>query len=527
MRNAIEHAVRGFALDARGNITLAAALALVPLITAAGVAVDYSRVSGAKAQVQAALDSGVIAASTESNGRTEAELRATIEKFMVANPARTEIIGANLGVAASNEWTVKATYDGCVALNFGYVLGQSQQCFQLVSEAKRGKNHLEVALVLDNTGSMESNNRIGNLRTAATSLVDILKNAASNGRTLKISLVPFVTAVNVMGDSYTANWIDWNAQNPLHGTNFDPPTGTPAGTKVNHTALFTKMQIPWKGCVEARPGAYALNDTPPSVGDPSSLFVPYFAPDEPGGAAAGGNTPDKYNNSYLADGVSGTDSQKQRSIAKYDTAVPRPVPIVENAPNVTTGQNITNGPNRACPTPIVPLTDDFTKLKANINAMRYWNGSGTNVSEGLMWGWRVLSPDAPYTEGRSFTDPTVQKVIVLLTDGENVVYGSSGTANKSDYGAYGFLATGRFNATDQTTAARNVDGWVQQTCTNLKNRGVLIYTITLEAGTAANLALYGACASRADMYYNSPSASQLDGIFKNIAQQLVALRLTY
>jgi hypothetical protein len=29
------------------------------------------------------------------------------------------------------------------------------------------------------------------------------------------------------------------------------------------------------------------------------------------------------------------------------------------------------------------------------------------------------------------------------------------------------------------------------------------------------------------MYYNSPSASQLDGIFKNIAQQLVSLRLTY
>ena len=208
-------------------------------------------------------------------------------------------------------------------------------------------------------------------------------------------------------------------------------------------------------------------------------------------------------------------------------AMPRPTPIVESAPNVTIGQNITNGPNRACPTPIVPLTDDFAKLKTNINAMRHWNGSGTNVSEGLMWGWRVLSPDPPYTEGRSFTDTSVQKVIVLLTDGENVVYGSSGTANKSDYGAYGFLASGRFNAVDQNAAARNVDGWVQQTCTNLKNRDVLIYTITLEAGTAANLALYGACASRTDMYYNSPSAAQLDGIFKNIAQQLVSLRLTY
>jgi hypothetical protein len=128
--------------------------------------------------------------------------------------------------------------------------------------------------------------------------------------------------------------------------------------------------------------------------------------------------------------------------------------------------------------------------------------------------------------GRAFSDPTAQKVVVLLTDGENVVYGSSGTMNKSDYGSYGFMASGRFGSQDQNTAARNVDGWVQQICTNLKNQGVLIYTITLEAGTTANLNLYGPCATRPDMYMNVTSASQLTGIFQNIAQQLVTLKLT-
>lgn len=143
-----------------------------------------------------------------------------------------------------------------------------------------------------------------------------------------------------------------------------------------------------------------------------------------------------------------------------------------------------------------------------------------------MWGWRVLSPEAPYTGGKAFLDPTVQKVVVLLTDGENVVYGASGTEHKSDYGSYGYLASGRFNALDQGTAARNVDGWVQSTCTNLKNNRVMIYTITLEAGTAANKALYGPCASKPDMYFDSPGAAQLSGIFRNIAQQLVSLKLT-
>lgn len=116
---------------------------------------------------------------------------------------------------------------------------------------------------------------------------------------------------------------------------------------------------------------------------------------------------------------------------------------------------------------------------------------------------------------------------MLLTDGENVVFGASGkAATRSDYGSYGFLAAGRFGASDQTAAARNVDGWVSQLCSAVKSRGVLLYAITLEADTAANRALYSPCASRPEMYYPSPSATQLSGIFANIAQQLIALKLT-
>ena len=519
--------LRRFVRRNDGNLSVAFALSLVPMITAAGVAVDYSRMSGAKSALQAALDAGVVAAATENNGRTAAELTQTVTTFVNSNKGRHEYKNLQLSVNAENDWTVTANASACVDLMFSGFLGASSFCFTGAAEAKRGKNHLEVVLVLDNTGSMDNaTNRIGNLRAASKLLVDILEKAATGNRTVKISLVPFVTEVNVKGEGFDMAWIDTTAANPLHGSNFDPPVGSPPGTKVNHMALFGKMQIPWKGCVEARPAPYNLNDTAPSLANPSSLFVPAFAPDEPGTATPGGNSGSGYNNSYLSDAVAGTDTQKQRSIVKYDFALPRPVPIVEVANSTGGAQNLTNGPNRACPTPIVPLTNDYNKLRTNIAAMRHWNGSGTNVSEGLMWGWRVLSPEPPYTDGRPFSDPTVQKVILLLTDGENVVYGASGTPNKSDYGSYGFLASGRFNALDQTAAARNVDGWVRDTCTNLKAQGVMIYTITLEANTAANTALYGPCASRPDMYFDSPNASQLSGIFGNIAQQLVALKLT-
>ncbi len=523
----IRWAISAFPGDRRANIGVAFAAALGPLVVSAGVAVDYSRVSGARSALQAALDAGVVAAATESNGRTQEALAQTVSAFVTGNKGKFAYKNLVVTVTAPDDWTVRAGANACIDLTFGSFLGKSQQCFRGEAEANRGKNNLEVVMALDNTGSMTTNDRIVYLRDAAKLLVDKLEAAVTGNRTVKIGLVPFVTAVNVKGAGFDMAWMDTNAQNPLHGSNFTPPVGSPAGTRVNHFTLFNNLQIPWKGCVEARPAPYNLDDTPPSVANPSTLFVPFFAPDEPGAAGPGGNSGTNYNNSYLNDGMSGTDTQILKSTARYVFTNPRPTPIIETASNLKTNENNTNGPNRTCPTPIVPLTSDFNNLRTNIAAMRHWNGSGTNVSEGLAWAWRVLSPEPPYTDGRPFNDPTTQKVIVLLTDGENVVFGaSSKAATKSDYGSYGFLAGGRFGANDQTAAARNVDGWVSQLCTAVKSRGVMLYAITLEADTTANRALYSPCASRPEMYYPSPSATQLSGIFSNIAQQLIALKLT-
>jgi Flp pilus assembly protein TadG len=526
-------ALPAFLRDQRGNVSIAFAMALMPMLAASGVAVDYSRISSSRAALQAALDAGTLASSTESNGRTDVQLRATVEKFLAGNKKANAYNNLSFTVAATDEWTVASNATACVDLIFaGIVGGGSTRCFTVQSEAKRGKNHLEVVMVLDNTGSMNNGtNRIGALRSAARQLVTTLRTAATGDRTVKIALVPFVTMVNVKGTGFDMAWMDTAAQNPLHGVNFDPAPGSPAGTKVNHFTLFNSFGIAWKGCVEARPTPYNLSDAVPTAANPSTLFVPAFAPDEPGAAAPGGNSATNFNNSYLTDPATSDDAVRrlqQRSIAKYayTAGSTRPTPIVETAASLGGADNNTNGPNRTCPTPIMPLTDNYDLLNTNIDAMRHWNGSGTNVSEGLMWGLRVLSPEAPYTDGRAFSDATAQKVVVLLTDGENVVYGSSGTMNKSDYGSYGFMSSGRFGSQDQNTAARNVDGWVQQICTNLKNQGVLIYTILLEADTAANRTLYGACASRPDMYRNVTNASQLTGVFQSIAQQLVTLKLT-
>ncbi|MGD9912522.1 MAG: hypothetical protein AB7S80_00460 [Rhizobiaceae bacterium] len=225
-----------------------------------------------------------------------------------------------------------------------------------------------------------------------------------------------------------------------------------------------------------------------------------------------------FNNSYLDDMVTGADMDVICSSAKYTSSTAKL--INEVGP-------LTVGPNRACPTPVVPLTNDFAKLRKAVSAMKEWNGSGTNVSEGLAWGMRVLSPGAPYTQGKPFKSKGVTKVVVLLTDGENVVYGASSMATRSDYGSYGFMASNRFGSLNQATAARNVDGWVRNVCDDLKRQEVQIYTVLLQADTAANRTLYTACASSPNNYYPTNDVSQLDGVFRTIGLAIAKLQLTH
>jgi len=139
---------------------------------------------------------------------------------------------------------------------------------------------------------------------------------------------------------------------------------------------------------------------------------------------------------------------------------------------------------------------------------------------------RVLSPQPPYTDAAPWKTQGVAKIVMLLTDGENVVYGASGQPTKSDYTSYGYLAGGRFGSDNQTTAARNVDGWTKDVCTQLKSEGVQLYTMVLQADTAANRALYSGCASDPSDYYAVEDPAKLPNVFQTIANKFSRLQLT-
>jgi Flp pilus assembly protein TadG len=536
-----------------GNFTLVLGLGLPAIITAIAFATDVSTLMRARSNLQNALDAANLASS--HLGDLDITRNDAFDRYFQANIAGHGELGnakATLTVDRGiNFVKTKAVASADVNLNFAFLFGKDKH-IEVDASAVESNNQLEVVLVLDNTGSM-AGARMTALRTATKSLLDTLEATKSPTREIRASLVPFVTAVNVDGDEFDPSWIDMDGKSSTNGVNFPVIDGK----RPNHMALFKQLKqtgwtepgwnnTGWKGCVEARPGAYNISDTPPDPDTPDTLFVPYFAPDDPEVAqkpsASYGNSDKYYNNSYLDDDYDKTKLAKQKGnllgidlsdlvgdlVTPGKSAKEKVAKYVAPANELITetGTPITVGPNRACPTPVVPLTDDFDKLRKAASEMTEWNGSGTNVSEGLSWGMRVLSPAAPYTDAAPWKTPGISKIVLLLTDGENVVYGASEQPTKSDYTSYGYLSGGRFGSDDQTAAARNVDGWTKSVCTQLKNEGVQIYTMVLQSDTAANRALYSACASDPSGYYAVNDPTKLPDVFQQIANKFSKLQLT-
>ena len=93
---------------------------------------------------------------------------------------------------------------------------------------------------------------------------------------IRVGFVPFSGAVRLdtAGYDFSMDWIDTTgAAVGLEAELLQHAPGTiswPGPSLTNR---------PWNGCVEARWGDYATDDTAPVSGN--TLFTPYFAPDEP------------------------------------------------------------------------------------------------------------------------------------------------------------------------------------------------------------------------------------------------------
>jgi Flp pilus assembly protein TadG len=189
------------------------------------------------------------------------------------------------------------------------------------------------------------------------------------------------------------------------------------------------------------------------------------------------------------------------------------------------------GPNQGCPVSLLPLTDvtastGKTTVLNKVSSMWPRDSGGTQVHIGMTWGWRTLSPTGPFTAVNghplSYTDATTtgwKKVVVLMTDGAEEW---PATDNMTGLGQ---LADGKIGTSSSTsTAVTNLNTRLASVCTNMAAQGYVIYSIGLGNNGATNTQLQN-CAVNGG-FFEAATPSNLQKVFNDIAQALIALRLT-
>jgi Flp pilus assembly protein TadG len=515
--------VQNFIAEEKGAVLIIFGLALIPMMAGVGIAVDSSLVYRKRATLQNAVDIAALSAA-KGNPLDDVALAANLRTTMqpLLEPVGLTSQDWEIVSAHDGEGKVRAVARATIKTQLLALLQKETVTVDVSTEISRAQKKLEVVLVMDNTGSMATNNRIGALRGAAKTLVDTLYAGPNASTMVKVSLVPFVTSVNIKATgTFDTGWMDTGAAAKHHGENFN----LSGSARTSHFKLFTDLGVTWRGCVEARAEPYDVLDTAPDPLVPDTLFVPWFWPDEPdsGTTYVDGND---YNNNYMPDDYtkpSGLNSNatagpRQKNITKYLTK--KTQASIDEIPSAT------SGPNKSCADPLTPLTNDADLMRTRIAAMMPWNNSGTNIAQGMMWGWSVLSPTPPFTEGAAYNDPETEKIMIVLTDGENEVFGGWNNHNKSDYSSYNYLGMNRLSTTSKTTGVQKVNDKVAILCQNIKAKNIRIYTITFELGSSTAQNLFRACATAPSMYFNSPSTTELNSIFKTIAGQIGSLRYT-
>jgi Mg-chelatase subunit ChlD len=226
------------------------ALAIVPIIGLVGAAVDYSRGNAARTAMLAAVDATALMLSKDAATMTPAQVQSKAIAYFTSQFNRPEV--ANLQVAATvaspqaGSFTLTITASGNVPTTFTKLLGQTRLDISSSADVKWGIKKLELALVLDNTGSMAQSGKLTQLKAAAHNLLTTLQNAAKQPGDVKVAIVPFDTTVKI-GTGYKDQfWIDYTVKN----------------IQKNN----------WTGCVIDRDQSNDVLDTTPVAGSIHTLY---------------------------------------------------------------------------------------------------------------------------------------------------------------------------------------------------------------------------------------------------------------
>jgi Flp pilus assembly protein TadG len=446
----------------RGNATIMMMMLMLPLLGAVGVATDGARAWVLQSRLYSAVDAAALAMARNVGVPAATRDQEAASMFWTnftpstigSTPQGATIGGTRTGFMNSNAvfnqpeqldiGTVRVSASATIPTFFAKFLGFSTLTVRATGEARRADIGIELALVLDVTGSMDTNcvislgandrtaaacgvtavpgqpdqvvtgrnNNMDLLRLAAADMINVIYGNRDVSPNLWVSVVPFTSTINIGTGPAREAWL----AEPY---------------RSNLAAQFAPSS--WRGCVEARVGYTGA----PADGDrmdynPSQYqFRPFLYPSTLGDYTqvtatrpAGNNTTTTVTRAPVAG-----DNDWARTAWATNTVGQN---AITEAYQLWRGNNNV-GPNLGCQTaPILPLTASKTTVLNAIQNLRPSFRGGTMGNIGLLGGWFTLSPNwrtawnlGPPPTGWTTSLPLdynsryMRKVIVMMTDGAN------------------------------------------------------------------------------------------------------------
>ncbi len=549
--------LKTFISNTRGNVAFIFAASAITLITVTGIAVDFGRAYLVRSSIASALDAAILAGGQDVNSPT---LEQDVEMYFRANYPEgfMNVTVSNIGISKESGG-LRLKISASIPTILLKVVGIDKIDASVENAIVQKNSGSEVVIVMDNTGSMQFDPFINQIRDCsgsgcnpmqavkfgAKTLVDILYGDNESVDGLYLGLVPYIGVVNP-GVKDTS-WLQ-----------------TPPG--------YFDSDL-WKGCVMAR----HVNGNDSTDATPSEEpFEPYYLQHSRDQLFYPNQNPNRRPlrfGRYLVIGD-----------ANYNT---NPNTIRESVADYGNSSINIQGPNVGCPSPITPLTTSKSEIIEGISAMNSLNYGGTNSFVGLGFGLRTLSPkwrefwglDADSKVPSDFNSPNRRKIIVIFTDGVNewgdrsyrnqrvrseaefqtiltpdkyaeirndfrrgriigVRPGAPGSPVRSHYPgsdvtSYGRITEERLGTSDFSEATNIINTKMADLCNKVKTEnGVTVYTIIYgnrfdpsDPGDE-NANLFKSCASSPQNFFFAPDTEAIQGAFESIANQINILRLS-
>jgi Flp pilus assembly protein TadG len=503
--------VSQYGRDTRANIAVIAALAILPILAIAGIAIDVQMALTEKGKVQAVIDSAVIAGSKAMQaGKSQEQINTLVQDYV---DALVNVQGSGLSCTdpeltfLDGTQNIEAEIRCAQTTTLTQLLHRDKLFFRVRSGTTYGVGNVDVAFIFDVSGSMNWDSRLDNLKTSSKIAFDeLLPDDRALDGTIRIALTTYNTNVNAgkYFDDVTRK-ITLGADTATGGSSaksrydaynnrvlIDQSTGkrffyfeqAACSSNCYYNSNWTltpkrrwfETDIGDNTCVSERVGVNAFTDEAGGTGADKSMIA--------------GNP--------LWDWSTSNNNKKNGAYEiEYGGANSS-----RGAFNVSPAQCENSAP--------MPLSEDKAALKAYVDDLHA--GGGTAGHLGIAWGWYLISPSwnalwPSASHPWPWNEPDTAKAIILMTDGE-------------------------FNQTHPSISESSIE-LAMEFCDAMKEEpyNVQIYTVGFQV--PANVAtmpggetILDYCATDPGHAFTPSNGEELTDAYTAIAQSISDLRIT-